>query len=414
MARVLLGVSGGIAAYKALEFVRLATKAGHAVRVVQTPTSERFVGKASFAGLTGAPVLTDEFERDPARGAFPDQQPPQHDPLSHLELVRNADAFLIAPASANTIAKLAGGLADNLLTSAFLAATCPVLVAPTMNNAMYENAATQANLETLRARGVTVLDPGVGALGSKHEWGVGRLAEPPDLLAAVEAVVPSGSRPWDGLKVLVSAGGTREPIDSVRYVGNRSSGRMGFALAEEAAARGADVTVIAANVGLPRHPRVRYVDVVSAQDLLAACEGEFPHTDVLLMAAAVADFRPAQAAATKLKKDGREGLELALEPTPDVLSGLAAQRRAGQVLVGFAAEHGANAVEYGRGKLERKGLDAVVVNDISRPDIGFEGDHNEVTIVTAAGDEHVERSSKAEVARAICDVVVALRAKVVS
>jgi phosphopantothenoylcysteine decarboxylase / phosphopantothenate---cysteine ligase len=414
MARVLLGVSGGIAAYKALEFVRLATKAGHAVRVVQTPTSQRFVGKASFAGLTGAPVLTDEFERDPARGAFPDQQPPQHDPLSHLELVRNADVFLIAPASANTIAKLAGGLADNLLTSAFLAATCPVLVAPAMNNAMYEHAATQANLETLRARGVTVLDPGVGALGSKHEWGVGRLAEPADLLAAVEAVVPSGSRPWDGLKVLVTAGGTREPIDSVRYVGNRSSGRMGFALAEEAAARGADVTVIAANVALPRHPRVRYVDVVSAQDLLAACEREFSQADVLLMAAAVADFRPAHAAATKLKKEGREGLELALEPTPDVLSGLAAQRRAGQVLVGFAAEHGENAVEYGRGKLERKRLDAVVVNDISRPDIGFEGDHNEVTIVTAAGDEHVERSSKAEVARAICDVVVALRAKVVS
>jgi phosphopantothenoylcysteine decarboxylase/phosphopantothenate--cysteine ligase len=414
VARVLLGVSGGIAAYKALEFVRLATKAGHAVRVVQTPTSERFVGKASFAGLTGAPVLTDEFERDPARGAFGDQAPPEHDPLSHLELVRNADAFLIAPASANTIAKLANGLADNLLTTAFLAATCPVLVAPAMNNAMYENAATQANLDTLRARGVNVLDPGVGALGSKHEWGVGRLAEPPDLLAAVEAVVPTGSRPWDGLKVLVTAGGTREPIDSVRYVGNRSSGRMGFALAEEAAARGADVTVIAANVGLPRHPRVRYVDVVSAQDLLETCGREFPQADVLFMAAAVADFRPAQAAATKLKKEGREALELELEPTPDILSGLAAQRRAGQLLVGFAAEHGEGAVEYGRGKLERKGLDAVVVNDISRADIGFEGDHNEVTIVTAAGDEHVERTSKAEVARAICDAVVALRAKVVS
>jgi phosphopantothenoylcysteine decarboxylase/phosphopantothenate--cysteine ligase len=414
VARVLLGVSGGIAAYKALEFVRLATKAGHAVRVVQTPTSERFVGKASFAGLTGAPVLTDEFERDPARGAFGDQAPPEHDPLSHLELVRNADAFLIAPASANTIAKLANGLADNLLTTAFLAATCPVLVAPAMNNAMYENAATQANLDTLRARGVNVLDPGVGALGSKHEWGVGRLAEPPDLLAAVEAVVPTGSRPWDGLKVLVTAGGTREPIDSVRYVGNRSSGRMGFALAEEAAARGADVTVIAANVGLPRHPRVRYVDVVSAQDLLETCGREFPQADVLFMAAAVADFRPAQAAATKLKKEGREALELELEPTPDILSGLAAQRRAGQLLVGFAAEHGEGAVEYGRGKLERKGLDAVVVNDISRADIGFEGDHNEVTIVTAAGDEHIDRTSKAEVARAICDAVVALRAKVVS
>jgi phosphopantothenoylcysteine decarboxylase / phosphopantothenate---cysteine ligase len=414
MARVLLGVSGGIAAYKALEFVRLATKARHAVRVVQTPTSEKFVGKASFAGLTGAPVLTDEFERDPARGAFPDQQPPEHDPLSHLELVRNADAFLIAPASANTIAKLAHGLADNLLTSAALAATCPVLVAPAMNNAMYEHAATQANLDMLRSRGITVLDPGVGALGSKHEWGVGRLAEPADLLAAVEAVVPAGSRPWDGLKVLVTAGGTREAIDSVRYVGNRSSGRMGFALAEEAAARGADVTVVAANVGLPRHPRVRYVDVVSAQDLLAACEQEFPAADVLFMAAAVADFRPAQAAATKLKKEGRDALELDLEPTPDVLSGLAARRRSGQLLVGFAAEHGEGAVEYGRGKLERKGLDAVVVNDISRADIGFEGNDNEVTIVSAIADEHIERASKAEVARAICDAVVALRAKVTS
>jgi phosphopantothenoylcysteine decarboxylase/phosphopantothenate--cysteine ligase len=414
VARVLLGVSGGIAAYKALEFVRLATKAGHAVRVVQTPSSERFVGKASFAGLTGAPVLTDEFERDPARGAFPDQAPPDHDPLSHLELVRNADVFLIAPASANTIAKLAIGLADNLLTSAALAATCPVLVAPAMNNAMYENAATQANLGTLRARGVTVLDPGVGALGSKHEWGVGRLAEPADLLAAVEAAVPAGSRPWDGLRVLVTAGGTREAIDSVRYVGNRSSGRMGFALAEEAAGRGADVTVVAANVALPRHPRVRYVDVVSAADLLAACEQEFAAADVLLMAAAVADFRPAQAADTKLKKDGRDSLQLALEPTADVLSGLAAQRRDGQLLVGFAAEHGEGAVEYGRGKLERKGLDAVVVNDISRPDIGFDGDHNEVTIVTATGDEHIQRASKAEVARAICDAVVTLRAKVAS
>jgi phosphopantothenoylcysteine decarboxylase / phosphopantothenate---cysteine ligase len=414
VARVLLGVSGGIAAYKALEFVRLATKAGHAVRVIQTPTSEQFVGRASFAGLTGAPVLIGEFERDPARGAFPDQQPPEHDPLSHLELVRNADAYLIAPATANTIAKLAHGLADNLLTSAALAATCPVLVAPAMNNAMYEHAATRANLDTLRARGITVLDPGVGALGSKHEWGVGRLAEPADLLAAVEAVVPAGSRPWDGLKVLVTAGGTREAIDSVRYVGNRSSGRMGFALAEEAAARGADVTVVAANVGLSRHPRVRYVDVVSAADLLEACEQEFPATDVLLMAAAVADFRPAQAAATKLKKEGRDALELDLEPTPDVLSGLAGRRRPGQVLVGFAAEHGEEAVEYGRGKLERKGLDAVVVNDIARPDIGFEGDHNEVTIVTAGGDQHVERASKAEVARAICDAVVALRAKVTS
>jgi phosphopantothenoylcysteine decarboxylase/phosphopantothenate--cysteine ligase len=411
VARILLGVSGGIAAYKALEFVRLATKAGHAVRVVQTPASQAFVGAASFAGLTGAPVLTDEFERDPARGAFPDQTPPEHDPLSHLELVRNADAYLIAPATANTIAKLANGLADNLLTSAALAASCPVLVAPAMNNAMYEHAATRANLDTLRSRGVMVLDPGVGALGSKHEWGVGRLAEPADLLAAAEAVVPTGApRPWDGLTVLVSAGGTREPIDSVRYVGNRSSGRMGFALADEAAALGADVTVVAANVALARNPRVRYVDVETAAELHAACEAEFGACDVLLMAAAVADFRPAHAADTKLKKDGRDELALSLEPTEDVLSALAARRAPRQTLVGFAAEHGEGAVAYGRDKLTRKGLDAVVVNDIARPDIGFDTTENEVTIVTAAGERHVARASKAEVARAVLAVVEELRA----
>src|SRR5256714_5329864 len=208
MPRLLLGVSGGIAAYKALELVRLATRAGHAVRVVQTPASERFVGRASFAGLTGAPVLFDEFERDPARGAFPDQRPPEHDPVSHLELVRNADAFLIAPASANTIAKLAAGLADNLLTSAALAATCPVLVAPAMNNHMYDNAATQDNLEALRRRGVHVLEPGTGELASRGEWGIGRLPEPAELLAAIEAVVPTGApRPMAGLRVPLTAGG---------------------------------------------------------------------------------------------------------------------------------------------------------------------------------------------------------------
>jgi phosphopantothenoylcysteine decarboxylase / phosphopantothenate---cysteine ligase len=409
MGRVLLGVSGGVAAYKALEVVRLATKAGHAVRVIQTPTAQRFVGAASFAALTGAPVLTDEFERDPARGAFPDQPAPQHDPLSHLELVRNADAFLIAPATANTIAKLAHGLADNLLTSAALAATCPVLVAPAMNNHMYEHAATQANLALLRARGVSVVDPGTGALGSRHEWGIGRLAEPALLLAAVEAVIPAGGRPWDGLKVLVTAGGTREPIDSVRFVGNRSSGRMGFALAEEAAVLGAEVTVIAANVGLARTPRVQYVEVATAAELQEACQAHFARADVLLMAAAVADYRPATPAETKLKKDAREELVVALERTPDILSGLAAIRRPDQTVVGFAAEHGEGAVAYGRDKLARKGLDAVVVNDIARTDIGFEGSENEVTIVTAAGERHVPRAPKVEIARAILEAVAGLR-----
>jgi phosphopantothenoylcysteine decarboxylase/phosphopantothenate--cysteine ligase len=407
--RLLLGVSGGIAAYKALEIVRLATKAGHSVRAIQTPTAQRFVGAASFAALTGAPVLTDEFERDPARGAFPDQDPPEHDPASHLELVRNADAYLIAPASANTIAKLAHGLADNLLTSAALAATCPVLVAPAMNNHMWEHPATQANLALLRERGVVVIEPATGALATKHEWGTGRLADVADLVAAFEAIVPAGTRPWDGLKVLITAGGTREPIDAVRYVGNRSSGRMGFAVAEEAAALGAEVTVIAANVTLTRHPRIRYVEVETAAQLRDAAIAEFGTTDVLVMAAAVADFRPATAVEGKLKKTDRNELELILERTEDVLSGLAATRRPDQTLVGFAAEHGAGALEYGRDKLVRKGLDAVVVNDVSQPGIGFDATDNEVTLVTAAGDEAVPRGTKAEVARAILATVSRLR-----
>jgi phosphopantothenoylcysteine decarboxylase/phosphopantothenate--cysteine ligase len=412
VARILLGVSGGIAAYKALELVRLATAAGHAVRVIQTPTAQRFVGASSFAALTGAPVLTDEFERDPARGAFPDQSPPEHDPLSHLELVRNADAFLVAPATANTIAKLAHGLADNLLTSAALAARCPLVVAPAMNDAMWANPATAANVETLRSRGVTVLEPGTGRLASKGEAGAGRLPEPPELLAAVEAVLPAASGgPMDGLRVLVSAGGTREPIDAVRFVGNRSSGRMGFALADEAAARGARVTVVAANVSLPRNPRVEVVDVETAAELQAACEARFDDCDVLLMAAAVADFRPAGAAAHKLKKDEvGERMEMVLERTPDVLSGLAARRRPGQTLVGFAAETGEGAVEYGRRKLRAKGLDAVVVNDVAAPGAGFDVPTNEVTIVTAESETHVPMDAKSVVAAAVLDVVAALRA----
>ena len=408
MARVLLGVSGGIAAYKALELVRLAVKAGHAVRVIQTEASARFVGPASFAALTGAPVLTSEFERDPAQGTFPDQPVPEHDPLSHLELVRNADAYLIAPASANTLAKLAHGLADNLLCSAALAARCPLLVAPAMNDAMYEHPATRANLEALRARGVTVLAPDVGVLGSRGEWGVGRLREPGELLSALEAAVPAGGpRPLDGLRVLVTAGGTREPIDSVRYVGNRSSGRMGFALADEAARRGAKVTVIAANVALPRNPVVAYVDVETAAELQAACTEAFAACDVLLMAAAVADYRPVAPLEDKLDKEEAATLELALERTMDIVAGLAGQRRAEQTLVGFAAMHGsARAEAAGRRKLQRKGLDLVVVNDIARGDIGFEAAENEVTIVAAdAAARRVPRALKAQVAAAVLDEV---------
>jgi phosphopantothenoylcysteine decarboxylase / phosphopantothenate---cysteine ligase len=415
MARLLLGVSGGIAAYKALELVRLATKAGHSVRVIQTPTSERFVGVASFEGVTGAPVLTSEFARDPMRGAFPGDPLPEHEPISHLQLVANADAFLIAPASANTLAKLAAGLADNLLTSTALAARCPLIVAPAMNDAMWEHPATQANLTRLRERGVRVVDPGVGPLASKGEHGVGRLAEPAELLAAFEAAVSPDFVPTAaslaGVRVLVTAGGTREPIDSVRYVGNRSSGRMGYALAEQAARRGAAVTLIAANVSLPLPAGVTVVPVETAAQLADACATAFPDCDVLLMAAAVADFRPAAPAETKLKKDAADAPEaIALEPTPDVLSGLAAARRPGQTIVGFAAEHGEGALGYARGKLERKRLDAIVVNDISRDDIGFDAAENEVTIVTPEGEHPVARAPKGEVAAAVLDVVAQLRA----
>jgi phosphopantothenoylcysteine decarboxylase / phosphopantothenate---cysteine ligase len=350
MARILLGVSGGIAAYKALELIRLATAAGHSLRVIQTPTSRRFVGEASFAALTGAPVLLDEFAHDPTGGAFPSERPPAHQPLSHLQLVANADVYLIAPASANTLAKLASGLADNLLTSCALAATCPVIVAPAMNNHMYEHPATRSNIDVLRARGVHVIEPGVGRLASLGEHGVGRLPEPERLLAACEEIVAtaSGAVPalagterasssqagsstsprsnWSGLRVLVTAGGTREPIDSVRFVGNSSSGRMGFALAGAARSRGAKVVLVAANVALPEPSDVAVHRVSTAAELEDACEREFPACDVLLMAAAVADFRPSDPVGGKIKKAGHDHLTIELEPTADVLRGLARRR----------------------------------------------------------------------------------------
>jgi phosphopantothenoylcysteine decarboxylase/phosphopantothenate--cysteine ligase len=410
LARILLGVSGGIAAYKAVELVRLATKAGHAVRVIQTPASLHFVGRATFEGVTGAPVLVEEFEADPARGAFPGDPAPDHDPISHLELVARSDVLVVAPASANTIAKLAGGLADNLLTSAALANTAPLVVAPAMNNRMYEHPATQANLELLRSRGARIVEPGTGALASKGEWGVGRLAEPPEILASAEAAIAGyAPRSLDGLRVLVTAGGTREPIDSVRFIGNRSSGRMGLALAEEATRRGADVTLLAANVTIPPPEGVETVIVETTAELEAAVRERFPETDVLIMAAAPADFRPAERADSKLsREEGARSLEL--EPTEDIVAGVAAGRRADQTVIGFAAEHGDGAVERGRAKLARKSLDAVVVNDISRADIGFDSRDNEVTIVLAEGEREVGRRPKPEVAAAILDEVERLRA----
>jgi len=384
------------------------------VRVVQTPSSLHFVGKATFEGITGAPVLVDEFEVDPARGAFPGDPAPDHAAISHLELVRRADVYAIAPASANTIAKLAHGMADNLLTSAALASPAPLVIAPAMNDRMYEHPATQQNLDTLKRRGALIVPPGTGSLASKGEFGVGRLAEPPEVLEAIERAIGGpgfAPRSMDGLKVLVTAGGTREPIDAVRYVGNRSSGRMGFALAEEAARRGAEVTVIASNVSLAREKDIEYVDVETAAQLEQAARERFQDADVLLMAAAVADFRPRAPHESKITKTGKDELIVELEPTTDILSALAAERRPGQTVIGFAAEHGEGAAERAQGKLERKGVDAIVLNDVSKPGIGFESAENEVSIVTRAGTREVPKALKAEVARAIIEVVEQLHAE---
>jgi phosphopantothenoylcysteine decarboxylase/phosphopantothenate--cysteine ligase len=412
MARVLLGVSGGIAAYKALEFVRLATGAGHAVRVLQTPSSRRFIGAASFEALTGAPVLVGEFDADPSRGAFPGEQPPAHDPIGHLEIVAKADLLLIAPASANTIAKLAHGHAAGMLSTAALAADCPIVVAPAMNARMYEHPATQANLALLREHGAHVIEPDAGRLASKGEEGIGRLPEPAALLAACEAILAgklNGAGSWAGTRVLITAGGTREPIDGVRFVGNISTGRMGLALAEAAAARGAQVSVIAANVALPKPVGVHWIEAPSAQEMQRACEREMPNCDVLLMAAAIADFRPASPLQGKIKKRELGSLNLELEPTPDVLCGLAASRRDGQTLIGFAAEHGPDGLEHARAKLSEKHLDAIVLNDISRSDIGFGAPENEVAVIAADWEQSIAKASKRTVAEAILDAVQRLR-----
>jgi phosphopantothenoylcysteine decarboxylase / phosphopantothenate---cysteine ligase len=404
MARILLGVSGGIAAYKSLELARLATVAGHGVRVVMTETAGRFVGAASFEGIVGAPVLTSEFERDPLAGAFPGDPRPEHDPIGHLEVAANCDAYLIAPTSANTIAKLAAGIADSMLTTSFLACTAPRLIAPAMNDRMYADAATQANLATLSERGVEVIEPGEGRLASRGEFGVGRLPDPAELLARVEAVLPTGERPWDGLRVLVTAGGTREPIDSVRYLGNRSSGRMGLALAAAAARRGADVTLIAANVALPEPAGVRRIDVQTTAELAEAARAEFAGTHVLLMAAAPADFRASDAVSGKL--DRADGIDLHLEPTQDILGSL--EKREGQTVVAFAAEHGSN-LERARQKMVRKAADLIVLNDVSNPEIGFDSPENAATLISSDQEATLDQAPKDVIAEQILARVESLR-----
>jgi phosphopantothenoylcysteine decarboxylase/phosphopantothenate--cysteine ligase len=318
----------------------------------------------------------------------------------------NCDAYLVAPASANTIAKLAAGMADSMLATCFLACQAPRLLAPAMNDRMYADAATQANLATLSERGVEVIEPGEGRLASRGEFGKGRLPDPEHLLARVEAVLPAGERPWDGLRILVTAGGTREPIDPVRFIGNRSSGRMGIALAAAAARRGAEVTLIAANVALPEPAGVRRIDVETAEQLAQAARGEFPKAHVLLMAAAPADFRASEIAADKLKRQG--GLDIHLQPTEDILVSLTASRTNEQTIVGFAAEHG-NDIDRARKKLTRKNADLIVLNDVSDPAIGFESQDNAVTLIDSTSETPIPRASKDSIANSILDRVDQLR-----
>jgi phosphopantothenoylcysteine decarboxylase/phosphopantothenate--cysteine ligase len=278
-----------------------------------------------------------------------------------------------------------------------------------MNNRMYADAATQANLETLRERGVAVIEPEEGRLASRGEHGKGRLPAPERLLARLEAELPTGERPWDGLRVLVTAGGTREPIDQVRFIGNRSSGRMGLALAAAAARRGAEVALVAANVALREPPGVRRIDVETVEEMARATADEFPSAHLLLMAAAPADFRVGSVAEGKLSREG-DGLDLSLEPTEDILAGLTATRGDGQTVVGFAAEHGEGGVERAREKLARKGVDLIVLNDVSDPTIGFDSTENAVTLISSADEERLARASKDEIAERILDRADDLRA----
>jgi phosphopantothenoylcysteine decarboxylase / phosphopantothenate---cysteine ligase len=379
MARILLGVSGGIAAYKACEVCRLLVKAGHDVVPLVTPGAERFVTVETFRALA--------------------RRPPAEDLYLHLT---RADLLLVAPCTANTLAKLAYGLADNLLTEAALAHRGPTLVAPAMNPRMWSHSATRANAETLRARGVTLVGPDEGET-AEGELGVGRMAEPSDIVQAAEELL-AGTGPLRGKRVLIAAGGTREPIDTVRFVGNRSSGRMGVALAAEARRRGARVTLLGANLAVSPPPGVELVETPTASTLESEALTRGVEADVVIMAAAVADYRPAEALATKRSKD-RSSWTVELEPTTDVLAALGERRAPGQVLVGFAADHGDGGLERARDKLAGKKADLFVFNDVSRADIGFDSSDNEVTLLDARGERAIAKAPKEEIAAVILDEV---------
>ncbi|HPJ51832.1 MAG TPA: bifunctional phosphopantothenoylcysteine decarboxylase/phosphopantothenate--cysteine ligase CoaBC [Flavobacteriales bacterium] len=390
--RVLLGVTGSIAAYKTAWLVRDLVKAGAEVQVVMTPAAHDFVTPLTLATLSKRPVLTDLLLRD-GSGSWND----------HVSLGRWADVLVVAPASAHTLAKMAQGLCDNLLLATWLSATCPVYVAPAMDLEMFADPATAHNLDLLRQRGVHTIGPESGELASGLQ-GAGRMTEPMDIVHRLATDLMEGS-PLAGKRILVTAGPTREAIDPVRYIGNRSSGRMGFAIAEEAAARGARVELVTGPVELTTdRPGIVRTDVESAADMAQACKERAPEADIVIMSAAVADHRPAAPAGSKIKKD--EGhLELVLERTEDILAWIGKRRRPGQVIAGFALET-EEGLESARGKLERKGLDLVVLNSLQDEGAGFGHATNKVTLVTRDKDpERLPLLPKAEVARRILDAI---------
>jgi phosphopantothenoylcysteine decarboxylase/phosphopantothenate--cysteine ligase len=391
--RIVLGVTGGIAAYKAVEVCRRLVDAGAHVMPVMTAAASRFIGETTLSALASEPVRTRLWD-DPET------------PIPHTRLGQQADLIVVAPATARLLSAYATGLATDLLTNVLLATRAPVVVCPAMHTEMWEHPAVVANLAALRARGVHVVEPESGRLAG-GDSGAGRLAAPESIVAAVERVLSPGD--LAGLKVVVSAGGTREPIDAVRVIANRSSGKQGYAIAAEAAARGAEVTLVS-TVGLPVPPGVAVEPVETAAQLQAAMERLAPACDVIVMSAAVADFRPVAPAEGKLKK--RDGVPaIVLEPTPDILAGLGAAKRPGQILVGFAAET-ADLAANARSKLAAKSLDMIVANDVGAPATGFGHDTNAVTIFVDGGQEvSVPLTDKRAVAAAVLDQVVARRAQ---
>ena len=390
-ARVVLGVSGGIAAYKSVELCRRMVDAGAHVVPVLTEDAQRFVGRVTFSALASEPARTSLWDDEA-------------DPIPHTRLGQGADVVVVAPATAHLLGRYAAGLADDLLTATLLATRAPVVVCPAMHTEMWEHPAVQANLAVLAQRGVRVVPPAEGRLAG-GDVGAGRLAEPADIVAAVEDVLGRG-RALAGVRVLVTAGGTREPIDPVRFIGNRSSGKQGYAVAAEAARRGAQVTLVT-TVGLAAPAGVGVVRVETAEEMEAAVRAASPEADIVVMAAAVADFRPKAVADRKIKK-GEGPPDVVLEPTPDILTGLAGSRRAGQVLVGFAAETD-DVVAHAREKVLQKGVDLIVANDVSAPGAGFEHETNSVTIVGPDGPGVTTGVvSKDRVAAAVLDAASAL------